>query len=54
MAKDVVCGMEVDPENPGARAQYQGREYLFCSEMCRIKFEEDPERYLETPADEKE
>ncbi len=53
MAKDVVCGMKVDRENPVARTEYQGKEYVFCSEACKRQFEEDPERYLKPDSDEK-
>lgn len=37
MAKDPVCGMEVD-EQKGIKAKKDGKLYYFCSENCRIKF----------------
>jgi len=37
MAKDPVCGMEVDPKS-GLRVADHGREYFFCSTHCRDKF----------------
>jgi len=46
MIKDLVCGMAVDRRNPPARAEYQGKEYLFCSVSCKDAFEKEPERYL--------
>ena len=52
MARDVVCGMQVDRQNPVARTEYKGKEYVFCSELCRIRFEEDPERYLRSGSSE--
>lgn len=44
MAKDPVCGMEVD-ENSSTSAEHGSFKYYFCSMNCRIKFHEDPELY---------
>ncbi len=46
MAKDPVCGMDVDPHKAKHTATYQGRPYYFCSAGCRTKFVDSPERYL--------
>jgi Cu+-exporting ATPase len=46
MAKDPVCGMDVDPHKAKHTATYQGRPYYFCSAGCRAKFVDAPERYL--------
>lgn len=43
---DPVCGMEVDPEHPGATAEHDGRTVSFCSPGCRDQFLADPARYL--------
>lgn len=48
-AKDPVCGMEVDPAK-GAKFEYQGKTYYFCSDSCRKAFQKDPQRYLDTKA----
>jgi len=50
-AKDPVCGMTVDPE--GARAKglhsaYEGNDYFFCGKGCKLDFDEDPGRYLDS------
>jgi Cu+-exporting ATPase len=42
---DPVCGMRVNEESE-IRADYQGHRYVFCSEHCLNKFQEDPEPYL--------
>ncbi len=42
---DPVCGMEVD-ESSEFRAEHNGKEYFFCSKHCKIKFEEDPHKYI--------
>jgi len=46
MERDPVCGMNVDPEKPGAKIKQGGKSYYFCSRGCARKFEESPERYL--------
>jgi YHS domain-containing protein len=45
MAKDPVCGMDVDEKKVTQKAFYKGREYFFCSATCRKAFEKDPEKY---------
>ena len=45
MAKDVVCGMEVDESKAAATKEYKGKTYYFCSESCSAKFEQDPEKF---------
>ena len=45
MAIDPVCGMEVDEKTAPARTQHQGRTYYFCSDECRQKFQDNPDRY---------
>ena len=46
VARDPVCGMSVWVV-PGARsAAYDGVTYHFCGERCRVRFTEDPARYL--------
>ncbi len=47
MAKDPVCGMEVNPEQAAARSEYQGQTYYFCAPGCKKEFDKDPARYTE-------
>ena len=44
-AIDPVCGMTVGADTPH-RASYGGGLFLFCSERCRERFVQSPERYL--------
>src|SRR5512136_486195 len=44
MAKDPVCGMEVD-EATSIKKVIGGRTYYFCMESCMLRFE-DPEKEL--------
>ncbi len=50
MAKDPVCGMEVDEKKAAATSQYQGQTYYFCAPGCKVSFDRNPERYLSPPA----
>ena len=52
MAKDLVCGMEVDLKATKYSSQYKLKEYYFCSQSCKMKFDRSPEEYLK--AEEKE
>ena len=47
ITRDPVCGMSVDPAAGKPTARHGGRDFHFCCESCRAKFEADPERYLD-------
>lgn len=47
MAKDPVCGMEVDEKKAAAKSEYKGKTYYFCAPGCKIAFDENPEKYVE-------
>ncbi|ACG77885.1 copper-translocating P-type ATPase [Phenylobacterium zucineum HLK1] len=51
--RDPVCGMTVDPETTSHTATFEGRQYFFCSEGCRSKFEQAPSRYTASAPDPK-
>jgi Cu(I)/Ag(I) efflux system membrane fusion protein len=47
-AQDPVCGMPLDrgkAQSSGEVERYRGETYLFCSDKCRKKFQQDPARY---------
>lgn len=46
MAKDVVCGMEVDEKKAAATSVYKGKTYYFCALGCKKAFDANPEKYL--------
>ena len=47
MAKDPVCGMNVDEKKAAAAtSQYKGKTYYFCALGCKKAFDTDPEKYL--------
>ena len=43
--KDLVCGMDVNPETARAKAELDGHIYYFCSPSCEQKFRAEPEKY---------
>src|SRR5689334_298677 len=43
---DPVCGMPVSA-NSIHQAERAGHRYWFCSTGCKVKFEADPERYVD-------
>ena len=49
MAKDPVCGMKIDEKNAPQKILYMGEKYFFCSRDCKVKFENNPEKYANGP-----
>jgi P-type Cu+ transporter len=45
MANDPVCGMRIDEAESWGVARFEGRTFHFCSELCKARFDADPERY---------
>ncbi len=45
--KDMICGMEVDPNKPHEHSVVDGIKYHFCSTECKEKFDRDPAFYIE-------
>ena len=46
MAKDPVCGMDVDEKTAPAKSEHMGKTYYFCAPGCKKDFDENPEKYL--------
>jgi YHS domain-containing protein len=46
MAKDPVCGMDVDPKTAAGQSEYQGQTYYFCSIGCKKSFDKEPQKYV--------
>ena len=51
MAKDVVCGMMVDPQT-AEKSEHKGQTYYFCSKGCKAQFDKNPEKYIAAQGDE--
>jgi Cu+-exporting ATPase len=47
MVKDLVCGMEVDENKAAGKSVYNGQNYYFCSTVCKKKFDEEPDKFIE-------
>ncbi len=45
MAKDPVCGMDVDEKTAAARSEHGGKTYYFCALGCKKAFDENPAKY---------
>jgi Cu+-exporting ATPase len=48
MAKDVICGMNVNENDAAGVSEYKDQKYYFCSKMCKTKFDENPELYIKS------
>ncbi len=46
MAKDPICGMNVDEKTAMFTSVYNGKKYFFCAPGCKKTFDEDPEGWL--------
>ncbi|MEO1543582.1 MAG: heavy metal translocating P-type ATPase [Pseudomonadota bacterium] len=47
IARDPVCGMDVDTTAGKPTAEHEGATYHFCNPRCRDRFCEEPERFLD-------
>jgi Cu+-exporting ATPase len=47
MARDPVCGMDIDEETAPTSINYKGQMYYFCSQACKERFEEELGEFLE-------
>jgi YHS domain-containing protein len=46
MAKDPVCGMDVDEKTAQHKSEYKKQTYYFCAPGCKRAFDKEPEKYL--------
>ena len=42
-----VCGVPVDVNSPKHVIDYKGEKVYFCCDGCKVKFEQNPEKYME-------
>lgn len=47
MARDPVCGMDVDEGQAAATSEYMGTTYYFCSKGCKQAFDQNPQQYVQ-------
>jgi len=48
MATDLVCGMEIDEKTAKWKSEYKGKTYYFCGPMCKLEFDDNPEKYADS------
>jgi Cu+-exporting ATPase len=46
MAKDPVCGMNVDEKTAKHKSEYKGKTYYFCMPSCKATFDKNPAKYI--------
>jgi len=46
MAKDPVCGMNVNEKTAKYKSEYMNKIYYFCSQACKTTFDESPMKYV--------
>lgn len=46
MARDPVCGMDVDERTAKYKSEYMGETYYFCSGHCKETFDKSPAKYI--------
>jgi len=46
MATDPVCKMQVAEHKAAATSEYNGKTYYFCAQVCKERFDQNPEQYL--------
>jgi Ala-tRNA(Pro) deacylase len=47
MMMDVVCGGVLDERTAWGRSDYMGETYYFCSQACKMEFDDNSEAYLQ-------
>ncbi|MGZ5470602.1 MAG: YHS domain-containing protein [Nitrososphaeraceae archaeon] len=45
MAKDPVCGMNVDEPKTQYISEINGQKVFFCREVCQREFDKNPKKY---------
>lgn len=53
MAKDPVCGMDVDEKKVTQRSVYNGKIYYFCSATCKKEFDKEPQKFTKKEEEKK-
>lgn len=49
--KDPICGMVIDEKDAVGTSDYQGTTYYFCSDDCKVEFDESPQDYATESGD---
>jgi Cu+-exporting ATPase len=49
LAKDPICGMNVNEKTAKIKSEYNGKTYYFCNQACKATFDKNPIRYAGGP-----
>jgi Ala-tRNA(Pro) deacylase len=47
IVSDVVCGTDIDKEHAWGRSEHKGETYYFCSQRCKMEFDDNPQAYAQ-------
>ena len=50
MHTDPVCGMQVDEKKAAGKSEHNGKQFYFCSNSCKEKFDRNPDQYAKKSA----
>ena len=45
MQKDPICGMMVDEKKSKLTSTHEGKNFYFCSSVCKTTFDKAPQKY---------
>ena len=48
MVTDPVCKMTIDENKAVAKSEYKGKTYYFCAQVCKTKFDKEPDKYAQS------
>lgn len=48
MQNDPVCGMQIEESDAAGKSEYNGQTFYFCSANCKTRFDDEPEKYVNT------
>ena len=49
IARDPICGMDVETKKAAGKSVYQGQTYYFCAPGCKTKFDKNPAQHMKEP-----
>jgi YHS domain-containing protein len=48
-SSDIVCGADVSEESAWGWSEHEGQRYYFCSQACKMEFDDNPVEYIRAP-----
>lgn len=47
--RDIVCGMDLDEFIDCPKFNYKAQDFYFCGEICKNRFQDNPEKFMKEP-----